>query len=146
MQKNYTFITKWEIWQPSMFRLFSSSEAIFYKPLRMLTTTVNEDWLYFCTREYNRCFVDTSSLAKIVRPFQTNFTNILGAAFLYESVMRSMSVLTVFVPILFLQVEFGTKATSKMLVKMNYISTNDYQYSMSSFCTKNFPSFYGAIL
>ena len=61
--------------------------------------------------------MDTSSLAKIVRPFQTNFTNILGAAFLYESVMRSMSVLTVFVPILFSKVEIGTKATSKMLVK-----------------------------
>ena len=46
-----------------------------------------------------------------------NFTNILRAAFLYISVLRSVSVLTVWV-CNFMQKDIGTKAASKLLVKL----------------------------
>jgi hypothetical protein len=46
-----------------------------------------------------------------------NFTNILRAAFLYESFLRSFYVLTIWVCI-FWQKDFGAKAAHKMLVKL----------------------------
>ena len=46
-----------------------------------------------------------------------NFTNILRAAFSYESFLRRFYVLTIWVCI-FWQMDFGAKAAHKMLVKL----------------------------
>jgi hypothetical protein len=50
-------------------------------------------------------------------PPGVNFTNILRAAFLYESFLCSFYVLTIWACI-FLQKVFGAKAAHKMLVKL----------------------------
>jgi len=47
-----------------------------------------------------------------------NFTNILQAAFYYQSSLHTFYVLTQFGFVIFWQKDFGTKAAHKMLVKL----------------------------
>jgi hypothetical protein len=63
-----------------------------------------------------------------------NFTNILHAAFSYQSSLRTFYVLTIWVCI-FWRKDFGAKAAHKMLVKLTPGVWKTQAFSLASFDT-----------